>query len=59
VTVGRIAQPQDLLKEMEAVTARQIQQTARLLFETPKLFLAVIGPVPEQQVAALRELCVL
>lgn len=57
ITVGRVARPQDVIAGLERVTARHIQQAARRLFETRRLYLAVIGPVPQAQTASLQAAC--
>ena len=59
VTVGRVSDPKAVVAEMERVTAKHIQRAARLLFSAQRLFLAVVGPVPEQQVSTLHKLCTL
>ena len=57
VTVGRVAHPHDVIEALERVTPQQVQRAARVLFSPQQLSLAVIGPVPEHQTDALRELC--
>ena len=57
ITVGRVARPDELLDALERVTPQQVQRTARVLFTAARLHLAAIGPVPEHQADALRELC--
>ena len=57
VTVGRIARPQKLLTYLAKVTERDIQRLARQLFLTPKLHVAVVGPVVEPELSRLANLC--
>ncbi len=58
VTVGRVSRPQELVRAMERVTPQQIQQAARRLFVSERMFLAVVGPVPEAQASVLARACV-
>lgn len=57
VTVSRVARPHEVVAALERVTPQEIQRAARTLFNAQRLHMAAIGPVPEQQVDALRELC--
>lgn len=57
VTIGRVGTPQQVIKEIERVTAQQVREAARLLFRAPRMFLAVLGPVPANQTQTLRALC--
>jgi len=56
-TLGRIATPHDVVRAMARVTPQQIQRVARVLFAAHRLFLAVVGPVPEQDATTLKQLC--
>ncbi len=40
--------PQDVVREIKAVTADQIRTIARKIFVTKNLNLAIVGPVPNQ-----------
>ena len=57
ITLGRIARTDLLLDHIAKVSARDIQRVARDLFMTPKLHLAVVGPVAEPDAARLTALC--
>jgi predicted Zn-dependent peptidase len=57
VTVGRVAKPELLLAHIEKVNERDIRRVARALFTTPRMHLAVIGPVSEPEAGRLNELC--
>ncbi len=57
VTVGRGARPEALLEHLERVTASDIRHVARELFVTPKMRVAVIGPVEESEASRLRAVC--
>ena len=57
VTVGRVANPRDLIAGIERVTPDQIRRAARLLFTVPRMRLAVVGPVPKSDAPALRAIC--
>lgn len=57
VTVGRVARPEALLEHLERVTPAQIRRVARELFLTPKMRVAVIGPVGDTTTSQLRSLC--
>ena len=57
VTVGRVARPESLLAHLAKVTARDIQRVARHLFVTPRLHVAIVGPVGEPEAARLSSLC--
>ena len=56
-TVGRIATPERLEAYVAKVTARDVQRVARHLFVTPRLHLAVVGPVAGPEADRLRTLC--
>lgn len=56
-TVGRVARPEALLAHLDRVSARDIQRVARHLFVTPKLHMAIVGPVAEPEVARLSSIC--
>ena len=57
ITVGRVARPHEILDALDKVTPQHVQRAARVLFTATRLHLAAIGPVPEHQADALRELC--
>lgn len=57
VTTGRIADPKKLLPHMVKVTAADIQRVARHLFVTPKLHLAIVGPIAETDTSRLAAMC--
>ena len=57
VTVGRIAKPQALLAHLAKVTEQDIRRVARRLFVTPRMHLAVVGPVAEPDIRRLNTLC--
>lgn len=57
VTVGRIATPDALLTHLAKVNAADIRRVARQLFVTPKLHLAVVGPIAEPEASRLGSLC--
>ena len=44
VLEGEIEEPDDLLRELDKVTAEDVQRVARDLFEDKRLYLAVVGP---------------
>ncbi len=56
VTVGRVARPDHLLKYLARVTEQDIRRVARRLFATPKLHLAVVGPIDEPEASRLVDL---
>ncbi len=56
-TVGRVARPQDLLEALDRVTPKHIRRAAQLLFTSPRLFLAVVGPIPTSETSRLRSAC--
>jgi predicted Zn-dependent peptidase len=41
---GEIEEPDDLLRELDRVTAEDVQRVARDLFEGKRLYLALVGP---------------
>jgi len=57
VAVGRIAQPERLLAHLAKVRSQDIQRVARHLFVTPKMHVAVVGPVSELTTNQLSSLC--
>ena len=57
VTVGRIARVDILLSHVVKVTERDIQRVARHLFVTPKIHLAIVGPIAEPEASRLSSLC--
>ena len=56
-TVGRVAQPEVLLRHLAKVTARDLQRVARRLFLTERLHLVVGGPIAESEASRLASLC--
>ncbi len=44
VLEGQIEEPDDVLRELDAVTAEDIQDVAQDLLEGKQLYLAVVGP---------------
>jgi predicted Zn-dependent peptidase len=48
VLEGRALEPEELLKQIDAVTAQDVQRVARDLIATDKLHLAVIGPFQDE-----------
>lgn len=56
-TLGRVARPETLLAHMAKVTERDIQRVARQLFVTPKMHVAIVGPVAEPEASRLASLC--
>ena len=57
VTVGRIAKPETLLTHLAKVTPQNIRRVARQLFVTPKMHLAIVGPIAEPEASRLTALC--
>jgi predicted Zn-dependent peptidase len=57
VTIGRIAKPEALLAHMERVSPADIRRVARQLFTTPRMHVAVIGPVADPEAARLSAVC--
>ena len=57
VTVGRIAKPDLLLRHIAKVTVRDIRRVARHLFVTPRMHVAVIGPIVEPEASRLAGVC--
>ena len=57
VMVGRVAQPEALLAHVEKVAEQDIRRVARHLFVTPKMHLAVVGPVVEPDASHISTLC--
>ena len=56
-TIGRIAEPKQLLAHLSKVTARDIQRVARHLFTTARTHVAVIGPIAEPEASHLSAAC--
>lgn len=56
-TLGRVARPETLLAHIAKVTERDIQRVARQLFVTPKMHVAIVGPVAEPEASRLASLC--
>ena len=56
-TLGRVAKPETLLAYLAKVTERDIQRVARQLFVTPKIHVAIVGPVAEPEASRLTDLC--
>ncbi|HBH97401.1 MAG TPA: hypothetical protein DDX89_06420 [Candidatus Omnitrophica bacterium] len=56
VAVGRVGQPRELIAAIERVSAREIRQAARVVFEARRLFLALIGPTSQDQSGTLQGL---
>ena len=57
VTVGRVAKTEALLSHIARVTQRDIQRVARHLFVTPRIHLAILGPVAQPQLSRVANLC--
>jgi predicted Zn-dependent peptidase len=57
ITVGRVATVPQLLDSLSRVASTQVRDVARRLFLSKRLHLAAIGPVPNHQTEALRDLC--
>jgi len=57
MTIGRISAPEEVIKAIDRVTIRQIQQAAQALFTPARLCLAVVGPMAEQDASLLRGAC--
>jgi len=57
VTVGRVARPEQLLAHLAKVGARDIRRVARHLFVSPKMHLAVVGPLAETEASRLSGMC--
>jgi predicted Zn-dependent peptidase len=55
--VGRVGKPETLLAHVARVRAADVRRVARQLFITPRLHLAVVGPVGEPEQARLATLC--
>ena len=59
VLEGEIEEPEELFRQIDAVTAEDVQRVARDLLEGKRLYLAVVGPFddPErfEKLIALRE----
>jgi predicted Zn-dependent peptidase len=59
VTVGRVARPEQLLAHLAKVGVRDIQRVARQLFVSPRMHLAVVGPLAEPEMSRLSAMCTL
>ncbi len=57
ITVGGIAEPRRLLKQLRRVSTSHIQKVARSLFTNAKTHLAVVGPVSETLSGQLSSVC--
>ena len=55
MTVGHVGRPDELMRAIDRVTSEQIQRAAQLLFTDRQTYLAVIGPIAEQDGPDLRE----
>jgi predicted Zn-dependent peptidase len=55
--VGRAWRPETLLSHVERVTARDIRAIARHLFVTPRMHLAIVGPIADPEAERLTALC--
>ena len=49
VLEGEIEDPDDLLRQLDAVTVEDVQRVARDLFEGKRLYLAVVGPFDDPE----------
>ncbi|MBI3324396.1 MAG: insulinase family protein [Candidatus Omnitrophica bacterium] len=57
-TVGRASEARHVIEGLGKVTTEQVRTAAGRLFTSRRTFLAVVGPVAEQEMQALRSLCV-
>ncbi len=57
IAVGRATRPKALLKHLEKVSRQDIRRVARQLFETPKIHMAVVGPLSEPAISELKAAC--
>jgi len=57
LTMGRVARPEALLTHIERVSPQDIRRVARQLFVTPKMHVAVVGPIAEPEASRLASLC--
>jgi predicted Zn-dependent peptidase len=57
VTVGRVARPEKLLAHLMKVTEQDVRRVARHLFVTPRMHVAVVGPIAEPEASRLAPLC--
>jgi predicted Zn-dependent peptidase len=57
LTTGRIGRPEALVEHVERVTERDIRRVATALFVTPKMHLAIVGPIAESQALQLSAEC--
>jgi predicted Zn-dependent peptidase len=49
VLEGEIEEPEELLREIDAVTAEDVQRVARDLFDDKRLYLALVGPFDDPE----------
>lgn len=49
VMVGKIESPEEKIKKIKSVTAKQVRDVARLVFQDKKLNLALIGPFSKKE----------
>ncbi len=49
IITGKIVPPDQIIKKIKAVTAKEVQAVAKSIFENSKLNLAVIGPYKEEE----------
>jgi predicted Zn-dependent peptidase len=49
VLEGEIEEPEELLRELDAVTVEDVQRVARDLFEGKRLYLALVGPFDDAE----------
>ena len=57
IAVGRIGRPDALLAHVQRVTPSDIRRVARQLFVTPKMHVAIVGPVSDLETHRLARLC--
>jgi len=57
LTTGRIGRPEAIIEHIERVAERDIRRVASQLFVTPKMHLAVVGPIAESEAARLSSAC--
>ena len=57
ITVGRLAEPEKLLAHLSKVTEQDVRRVARQLFLTPKIHVAVVGPIAEPEASRLSATC--
>jgi predicted Zn-dependent peptidase len=49
VLEGEIEEPEELLRQLDAVTVEDVQRVARDLFEDTRLYLAIVGPYDDPE----------